>query len=68
MVLAVNIVFLEGSTYFQIVVQLISSLVFFSYLVAFRPFDEKLVNFVEILNEGTILICSYLIFAFTDFV
>ena len=68
MVLAMNIVFLEGHTYYQIVIQLISSLLFFSYLVALRPFDSKFVNFIEILNEGTILICSYLIFAFTDFV
>lgn len=33
-----------------------------------RPFKEKMVNFIETINELTILLCSYLVFTFTDFV
>ena len=37
-------------------------------MVQARPFDDSKVNFIEMCNEGTILICSYLLYGFTDYV
>ena len=33
-----------------------------------KPFESKIENTIEIFNEITILICSYHLFLFTDFV
>jgi hypothetical protein len=38
------------------------------YLICFKPFEDKKVNFLESFNEGTILVVSYFLFYFTDFV
>jgi hypothetical protein len=33
-----------------------------------RPYDDGLLNFVEIFNEATLLICSYILLLFTDYI
>jgi hypothetical protein len=37
------------------------------YLIQFKPYIDKDVNFLQILNEGIYLLISYNLFAFTDF-
>ena len=39
-----------------------------TYLVYIKPFDTKIKNYLEIYNELTILISSYHMLLFTDFV
>jgi hypothetical protein len=37
------------------------------YLGVFRPYENRLSNFIEIFNEITIMIIGYLLFLLTDF-
>jgi hypothetical protein len=38
------------------------------YIIYFRPFSDRATNFNEIFNEGCILMTSYTLFIFTDYV
>ena len=39
-----------------------------SWLVIIRPFDTKLKNYLERVNEGIVLVMSYVGFLFSDYV
>jgi hypothetical protein len=39
-----------------------------SFIVYVRPFEQPLLNNMEIFNECSILVAAYHLFAFTDFV
>ena len=45
-----------------------ASLGLITYLLKTRPYDDGLLNFVEIFNETTLLICSYILLLFTDYI
>lgn len=39
-----------------------------SFLISVKPFTEAYLNRMEIFNESTLLVSSYFMFLFTDFV
>jgi hypothetical protein len=39
-----------------------------AFIVYVRPFEQPLLNNMEIFNECSIIVASYHLFAFTDFV
>jgi hypothetical protein len=43
------------------------SFLFLLYLVHFKPYIDKEVNSLQVINEGAFLLMSYQIIAFTDF-
>ena len=45
-----------------------ASLGLITYLLKTLPYDDGLLNFVEIFNETTLLICSYILLLFTDYI
>jgi hypothetical protein len=45
---------------------MVLSLLLFSYLFSFKPFDNKRSKVVEIINEVIILSCSCLMLVYTD--
>ena len=52
----------------QINCQLVSSLAMMSYVTWVRPYESKLQNSTEIINEITVLLSSYHLFCFTEWV
>ena len=38
------------------------------YLVKVMPYEERLLNFMELFNEGSLLVCSYTLLVFTEYV
>ena len=59
---------LPRHTYFQIVSQMWCTIVFFSYFGAVRPYKTSITNKQEIFNEAVVLIASYPLLAFTDWI
>lgn len=51
----------------QVQVMMLSSIMMIIYTVSVRPFEEPLLNRVEIFNELCILVSSYHLIVFTDF-
>ena len=50
----------------QLMIILITSLTILFFLVKFKPFDSKINNFVEIMNELTFITLVYIILGFND--
>ena len=50
----------------QLMIILITSLTILFFLVKFKPFDSKINNFVEIVNELTFITLVYIILGFND--
>jgi hypothetical protein len=67
LVLAVLAVFLSGHPTFQC--QLFQASTFFMliYLISVRPFNTRLLNNMEIFNEGCLLLASLHVFLFTEY-
>lgn len=53
---------------FQLTISSLFSFLILSFLVRIKPFETKTDNFLEILNESTHLLLSYLNYLFTDFI
>ena len=68
LVYAANIVFFAGSTILQIFVQFFCCLLMLLFFTSVNPMVEPFLNRMEMFNEVCLLICSYFLFAFTDFV
>ena len=52
----------------QIQVIVIHSLLLVCYVIYIKPFETRLLNTMEIINESSILVAAYHLFAFTHFV
>ncbi|TNV74823.1 hypothetical protein FGO68_gene10275 [Halteria grandinella] len=65
---ALTIVLLQDNASAQINLLLILSLVMLYYMIAVRPFRERLLNYLEIMNEVFVLCSSYHLLIFTDWV
>jgi hypothetical protein len=63
-----NIVFLKGSTVAQRIVQFFSCLLKLLFFTDVNPLNQPFLNKIEIFNEITLLVLSYFLFFFTDFV
>ena len=68
LVYAANIVFFAGSTILQIFVQFFCCLLMLLFFTYIHPMNQPFLNRMEMFNEVCLLICSYFLFAFTDFV
>jgi hypothetical protein len=44
------------------------SLIFTAYIIIYKPLEDKRQMSMEIFNESMLLMSSYIMFAFTDFV
>ena len=65
LVYAASIVFLNGCTLAQLTIQIAQSVFMLCYIVSVRPLKDNFSNRMEIFNEVTVLICSYILFTFT---
>jgi len=59
--------YLPEQTIFQVFVNIYLSFLFLLYLIHFRPYVDKDINRLQVINEGAFLLMSYQIIAFTDF-
>jgi len=65
---SINIVFLNGSTVAQLFMQFFCCLLMLIFFVHVTPLNQPLLNRMEIFNECCLLVSSYFLFLFTDFV
>ena len=65
---SINIVFLNGSTVAQLFMQFFCCLLMLTFFVHVTPMNQPLLNRMEIFNECCLLVSSYFLFLFTDFV
>ena len=68
LIYALNIVFLQGSTVAQLFVQFFCCLLMLLFIIDVNPLNQPFLNRIEIFNEVTLLILSYFLFFFSDFV
>jgi glycosyltransferase involved in cell wall biosynthesis len=68
LIFTLTIVFFGSSTYLQAFVILASSYLNFMYLIMVQPFDDPNTAKFEIFNEFTILIVSYGMLVFCDYI
>jgi hypothetical protein len=52
----------------QLLVMVLSSLLMISFIISVKPLSEPYLNRMEIFNESTLLVSTYFMFLFTDFV
>ena len=67
-ILACTIVFCDNHTYVQLFLQIGFSIFITDFFSRVRPLEEPILNYMEIYNELTILICSYLMLCFSELV
>jgi hypothetical protein len=65
---SLNVVFLSNSTVTQLFVQFFCCLLMLIFFIAVKPLNQPFLNRIEIFNELCLLITSYFLFLFTDFV
>jgi len=65
---ALTCVYLTDYPHFQIQLFAMYSIFYLWYLIAVRPFRAEFMNYIEIMNETVILLCSSSLFVFTRFV
>src|SRR5690606_8497888 len=51
-----------------IYVQFFCCLLMLLFFIIIKPFNQRILNAIEIFNEVTLLLCSYCLFCFTEFV
>lgn len=66
LIYAASIVGIRKSMLGQCIVFLVTSVFMFLYLLIFRPYKSKLLNFVSLMNEALIVINSALFFLFWE--
>ena len=64
----VNALIFRKNLWPQLAIQNFISLFMCMYLQWYRPFATKFTNNIETFNEVTILVLTYFLFCFTDFV
>jgi hypothetical protein len=64
--LSLILVILKNQPEIQIFLMIYISLAFLSYILRVRPFESKILNFLEIFNECVILGCLYHMLIFTE--
>jgi hypothetical protein len=67
-IITLCLVAMPSNTLFQIYLQVISSSIFFLYLIDTKPFTSPKQNRMELLNEFAISVSCYFLFLFTDLV
>ena len=65
-IVAFTMVFLRENFNLQMIFIINTSLLFLVYYIVYRPFESDYINRIEILNESTFLLCTYLCFVYTD--
>ncbi|TNV87928.1 hypothetical protein FGO68_gene17662 [Halteria grandinella] len=68
LIYSINIVLFSGSTCTQLFAQFFCCLLMLLFFTGVKPMNQPFLNNMEIFNELTLLICSYFLFLFTDFV
>ena len=68
LLLAFVLAFCQVSVVLQVQILIYSSLGLLIYLLKWMPMESKKYNFVVILNESVLLVCSYLLMLFTEYV
>jgi len=68
LVFAYGVVYFTENFVLQMALTMYSSLALLTYLCANLPMMDNLTNIVQIVNEVALLICSVVMFCFTDFV
>ena len=61
-----SVIFLQDYIIFQLNIQMMFAVLTFSYISHSWPLDSPFANRMELLNESTVLILSYLLWGFTD--
>ena len=67
LIFAIACVIFKGNPFFQIQVLIYQCTLLIIYLFFVQPFERKIFNKLEIFNEITIVIVTYHLFVFTDF-
>ena len=65
---ALILVFLGSFPYMQVMLMIILNMLNIVFVIQVRPFETKFKNTLEILNEVCILVATYVILLFSDFV
>jgi hypothetical protein len=66
LIYAISIIFMVGVPGIQIVLQMSLSSAHLMYVLQTKPFDSPFENFLEIVNESTILVIMTSLLIFTD--
>lgn len=61
-------IMLQDHPTFQVMIYILASELSLMYIVYFKPYDSLATNYNEIFNEACVLLFSYQLFIFTDFV
>ena len=59
--------FLQEFPAFQIILSTLSTLCMMIYLLTVRPFDDPFLNKLEIFNEFCVLVSTYHLYLYSDF-
>lgn len=62
------LVFLAAYPYLQVMFMIFQNLLVLIYLFEVRPFETPFMNRLEIFNEACVLVSTYMILLFSDFV
>ncbi len=68
LLIAIIAVFAKPIPFVQVIVIALHSLGVLLYISFVKPFEMPLLNYLEVFNEFCILIATYHLFIFTDFV
>jgi hypothetical protein len=61
-------IFLGDFPFIQLFIQVILCWFLIGFYVIVKPLNSKFLNMLEIFNEATLMICSYILYLFTSFV
>ena len=66
-IFALSILYLSNNPMLQIMLFHVMSMLQFLYIGLWEPFESKLQNRIELMNEGCVLVISVILPGFTDF-
>ena len=64
--LSLILVFLKEAPILQVFIMIGATITFIGYIISVRPFEAKVLNWLEVFNEIIILGCLYHMIIFTD--
>jgi len=66
LVLAFAFVFNTELHYFNLIIFLVFTVINFAFILSYKPFIEKKTNYIEIVNEFTVWLATYICYTFID--
>jgi hypothetical protein len=67
LIFVISVLFIDSCPMIQIFIFHLTSLIQFIYVGIWRPFEDPRQNWLEMVNEGCVLVVSTLLPAFTDY-